>query len=120
MRISDWSSDVCSSDLDDGDREGSVEADARIDPDDDREADRLRDQGERDDDAGKRVGADIGKPVAFDRGGVEHDVGSIFDRHRPHRLLLPGVGRTWRSDSDRKSQSLNSSHQCAYRKTFYG
>src|SRR3546814_2856033 len=58
MRISDWSSDVCSSDL-----------------------------------------ADIGKPVAFDRGGIEHDVGSIFDRHRPHRLLLPGVGRTWRRDA---------------------
>src|SRR3546814_18578172 len=99
MRISDWSSDVCSSDLDDGDREGSVEADARIDPDDDREADRLRDQGERDDAAGKRVGAYLEKPVALDRGGIEHDVASSFDRPRPHRLWLPGVCSPWHPDA---------------------
>src|SRR3546814_5206836 len=52
MRISDWSSDVCSSDL----------ADARIDARDDRKTDRLGNEGERDDDPSEDVGARGGAP----------------------------------------------------------
>ncbi len=54
------------------DRDRGIEPDARIDPGDDREADRLGYQRQRDDEPGEHVGADVGEPVAVDRGTVEH------------------------------------------------
>src|SRR3546814_4563589 len=66
MRISDWSSDVCSSDL----------ADTRVDPGDDRKADRFRNQRQRDDDPGQNFAAQrsaVGEPLlAIGRQGNGH------------------------------------------------
>src|SRR3546814_1252836 len=77
MRISDWSSDVCSSDLcgggsggrnhtgtaadegdEDGDREGGVEADLRIDASYDRKSDGFGDKRQSHDKPGQHIRPD--------------------------------------------------------------
>lgn len=70
---------------DHGNRKGGIESDAGIDPCDDRKADRFGNEGKRDDDAGKHVGAHVGEPVASDRGEVEHDDFSVLNGASPAR-----------------------------------
>src|SRR3546814_7971580 len=78
MRISDWSSDVCSSDLGDGAR-----SPARADPHDHRRASRTR---------------RIPRKVCACAGG------SVARKKRSSKLCLTSTGRTVKNwDSDRKS-----------------
>src|SRR3546814_8644979 len=109
MRISDWSSDVCSSDLDPGDRVG-IEHPV---------LDAVRDH----------VDAGVGRELApLDGHRVGEDalamlvrlVGERGERLDIHRGFLrqlavaPAVG-----ERDRTSTRLNSSHSCASRMTSY-
>src|SRR3546814_4922844 len=85
MRISDWSSDVCSSDLcgggsggrnhtgtaadegdEDGDREGGVEADLRIDASYDRKSDGFGDKRQSHDKPGQHIRPDVAEPFGFE------------------------------------------------------
>ncbi|MDR7102156.1 hypothetical protein J2X37_001316 [Croceicoccus sp. BE223] len=59
---------------DDGDGDRRIETDTRIDPGDDREADGLGNERERDHDPGKDVATRVGQPVTAERGGKCHEV----------------------------------------------
>jgi len=48
------------------DAEGGIEADLGIDASDDREGDRLRNQCQRDDEAGEQIVTDVGEPVLLE------------------------------------------------------
>src|SRR3546814_3466405 len=99
MRISDWSSDVCSSDLfrerQEGQRERPRYPDQRFDDGEDDGGDDLRDDREEDATAPISIS---GLPPAI--GSAASDDSS--DRDRRHEA---GDG-----DEDRKSTRLNSSH----------
>src|SRR3546814_1900302 len=114
MRISDWSSDVCSSDLvgqivpgigEQRDRIGD-EAIARLD----------RDEAEVERDADRERAIEA-------RGGVAVAVRMIVAHRRIATIVSARDTRTWRARSadrparalDRKSTRLNSSHLCATR-----
>src|SRR3546814_7893364 len=105
MRISDWSSDVCSSDLQD------------------REAAGLPDSG------GADLRSELGGPLILEAAGrVPHDGRRLTDsptKQRPptravdqvifcfrsrSRCLIEASCRSWPNIADRKSTRLNSSH----------
>src|SRR3546814_8814959 len=110
MRISDWSSDVCSSDLDlahlaGGDillasRQGSL---------------RLGKDSLLDASAGGAIMED-GKTAGAAGGDVALLVDGTFHRKEMNELVLGGDIRYYGSEgTDRKSTRLNSRHYCAHR-----
>src|SRR3546814_2732900 len=118
MRISDWSSDVCSSDLQP--RAGAVIA--AVD-----DVGRLVESGDAAPvDPPDRVGAALDRAAegAHGVGGRQHDLAleqsldeALADREaaEEQRPVRDRLVTRHPERSDRKSTRLNSSHQCAYR-----
>src|SRR3546814_4488800 len=110
MRISDWSSDVCSSDLARIDLETERAIDAEVVPVGDKdEGTPVRGRAEAGDDGGP-IGGDL-KPVeALEVGGVA-ELRAILVSGRAAEVDDVGHGLLLlRDHKDRKSTRLNSSH----------
>src|SRR3546814_4433413 len=120
MRISDWSSDVCSSDLGggvEGDAERSLfakrltQADALIQNQDNREHDLL--------DSDDYYQFEGGLAAAVEHLSGRRPLSYHNDHSRPDRpvvrTLAAEIGRIVRARVDRKSTRLNSSHYFASR-----
>src|SRR3546814_1603358 len=114
MRISDWSSDVCSSDLEQAER-NQHEAGERCQlefNEGDEELDGEDEEGEQDQRPGQEHAGDLDE--VLEEGPVAHETGDRVEQRptgvEPGLRHLAGAEQIRRGEADRTSTRLNSSH----------